>query len=574
VSLAALFAPLAAAAPAPPDLVIAGFGGYGSCGYGPLDHPVAAKARELAHQLQEKRRLSATLLLSCFGATPGDPDVTEVEEPGGAAVTTPRTVEDLAARLTVLARGSRQQRVIVAGHSHGGWLAMQVALALPRDVHVAFLVTIDPISRVKCDPLRFAATVAAKTIGDPHHDYCESFPPDVSVAQQSALAGRTLGWLHFYQTQTQDLHSSGAALAHRSRRVEFSTGQTGGSMEHAYIAGAPEVWRDVTAAALNDAAVPVAADPNLQAPTGSDAPLFLLPDAIRSWRLLSRYRKATAVFYPRRGDKSHAVVYQPNVAPVAGVDLEVSANLGVEYDRSLPMLQRRSKLGSTSASAFDLHYVRERFSVDLYLHDYHSLFRETYNRHDVRPFRDALFGGVDDATVFPSMRLTGAGLDGVFTLWPDRFSNLAAMSQSVIPLRGGWSPVAVASLRYSTLSNDAPILPPGFFNMPGWEDFAGLRAWSATLLPGAAGVVVKGPWYLAAIGAYGYGYQHFEADRAPLGSPDQAVADTALQGSVGYSNLAHFMGLTAFYGSLASDAGNLGVFQTLSSVEAFYGRRF
>jgi len=88
-------------------------------------------------------------------------------------------------------------RLFVAGHSYGGWLALQVALGARQPVEA--LTSIDPISRATCS---FTSPFG-----------CMSFPSDVTAAQRAELKRKTGRWVNFYQTQTWYLHSGAAAEA-------------------------------------------------------------------------------------------------------------------------------------------------------------------------------------------------------------------------------------------------------------------------------------------------------------------------------------------------------------------------
>jgi pimeloyl-ACP methyl ester carboxylesterase len=125
----------------------------------------------------------------------------------------PRQVQTVAyAQTPVLIDALREstgaERVYVAGHSYGGWLAMKTTLALESDIDG--LVTIDPISRVNC------------TFTFPFG--CTTSPTDIAEDDRELLAERTNSWENFYQTRTGYLHAT--PIAQADANTELMVGHT------------------------------------------------------------------------------------------------------------------------------------------------------------------------------------------------------------------------------------------------------------------------------------------------------------------------------------------------------------
>lgn len=532
------------------DSVVVGFGGYASCRRGELEHPVARGVLGLV------RTIEARALIACFGLTSSDPVVE------GASTTLP----ELVAKIVTMARATRTRQVVIIGHSHGGWLALQVALRLPVDVQLAYLVTLDPISLLYCGPLEFASIAPAEAIGDPHSLDCQRFPRDVDESQQASIAKRSLGWLGYHQAQTMKLRSSAPKWAHRAREVVLPVED---GEAHQAIADDPGIWREIAEVVRAGRALPEAVPAITPSPPAQAA--FALPELYRSWHVGLRYRKAAVGFLPRLGRGDEARVFQPNAEPFVVLDHNLSVNVGLSYARTVPFLKARDQqLGHTEAQVFDAHFRQGRWGFDFFAHDYRSLFADHVHRGDLRPFRDAAFGGVDRPDVLPTMRLVGGGVDALYTLWPAQFSQIAAMSPAVVPLRSGWSPIGVLSLRSAALSHDRPLLPAGFAGDQAPLGPNSYRSRSLAALPGLAGLVVQSSWYAAAFAAYGFGYQHIAFDKVY----DLPATSTSARGSLGYFTEDGFAGVVGYYGAINSSAGALNVNETLSSVEVFAGRRF
>lgn len=84
------------------------------------------------------------------------------------------------------------QRLIVAGHSYGGWLAMMLGASFSE--RLSALITIDPISRVTCSFMTPAG--------------CLQAPTDISHSKRLDIKGNADVWINFWQDRTFYLHSS------------------------------------------------------------------------------------------------------------------------------------------------------------------------------------------------------------------------------------------------------------------------------------------------------------------------------------------------------------------------------
>lgn len=110
--------------------------------------------------------------------------------------------------------------VFIAGHSHGAWLAAQVAAQLAtRGIRLGAMITMDPISPLSCNPGDYLNLVL---LGVPAPG-CVMAPPDWSATFARNLnANLSDGWYNFYQTQFPLLHSSEVAgLPHRQNLELF-----------------------------------------------------------------------------------------------------------------------------------------------------------------------------------------------------------------------------------------------------------------------------------------------------------------------------------------------------------------
>lgn len=104
--------------------------------------------------------------------------------------------------------------IFVVGHSHGGWLAMQIVEALRQPVSDGFLATIDPISFVECNPATYADAILLTGPEGPWVGWdrlapCRQAPGDFSGRDVERIRSRlpAESWKHYYQTHFFPLHS-------------------------------------------------------------------------------------------------------------------------------------------------------------------------------------------------------------------------------------------------------------------------------------------------------------------------------------------------------------------------------
>jgi pimeloyl-ACP methyl ester carboxylesterase len=125
-----------------------------------------------------------------------------------------------------LTRNGRQQPILVAGHSYGGWLAMKTVQTLPMEFDSLF--AIDAISRVHC--------AFDRPFG------CTSAPQDFDANQRAYLNTQTDLFANYYQTRTFYLHSSPISQADRNIEMDLT---------HNEIDRSAELWASIEARTLS-----------------------------------------------------------------------------------------------------------------------------------------------------------------------------------------------------------------------------------------------------------------------------------------------------------------------------------
>ena len=130
------------------------------------------------------------------------------------------------ARANQLSRPGRPTRVIMIGHSHGGWLVMKAARNWIPGADLRHLITIDPISYQNCTQFRLVYESAAN-ITTTLSDYlisteCKMAPSDLTSEGTKIKANVSGTWTNYYQTQFRFIRSSAIAAATTNTPLIFT----------------------------------------------------------------------------------------------------------------------------------------------------------------------------------------------------------------------------------------------------------------------------------------------------------------------------------------------------------------
>lgn len=116
------------------------------------------------------------------------------------------TVSEFFERLPTLVNGSKAKHVAVIGHSYGGFTAMLSARKLQQsNVHVAKLVTLDPISMAQCTTEVFLNQISANQPAEG----CTRAPTNDGYVDDAVVQGlaKSTSWSNYFQSVDRYLHS-------------------------------------------------------------------------------------------------------------------------------------------------------------------------------------------------------------------------------------------------------------------------------------------------------------------------------------------------------------------------------
>jgi pimeloyl-ACP methyl ester carboxylesterase len=210
-------------------------GGNGSCGDGLLGQRIHAHTERLQQTL-EKAGHKVTIDLTCYERL--SYDVHFLDESGQE-----RTLNRTAYSKWLNQRiaGLRPDRIVIVGHSYGGWLSMFLTTRLSPATKVDTLVTVDPISQVYCtiaDVLKRFSMYYNQETPKPG---CQQAPADMNPDGYRRIAGRSRIWRQYFQARTSPLRS-GPIPAASSNHLMYNDGGAVASDAHGLIVDHAQVW--------------------------------------------------------------------------------------------------------------------------------------------------------------------------------------------------------------------------------------------------------------------------------------------------------------------------------------------
>jgi len=212
--------------PATPLLVA--MGGFTSCktqldgATGPRGMGMFQPFSEVLGEISARTGKAPDYVISCF--TSAQP-VRWISSRAPDALRETPLADHLAA---IKALTTNDRPVFLIGHSHGGWLSLKTAIALVEERNIAGLFSLDPISRINCNPGRLAG--------------CLEPPRDIPTADYEKVAAGTDLWRNFYQSQTFYLRSGPIDQADSNTRLRTS---------HQQLDVDPAVWQSVREATVD-----------------------------------------------------------------------------------------------------------------------------------------------------------------------------------------------------------------------------------------------------------------------------------------------------------------------------------
>lgn len=218
---------LLAPSPAPAETVYLISGGYVSCRTA-FNDPTSAPLFQAALPRLDPKAYVAVCFRSDSAVMSFRSDLDEDETSGGVA----DLIAGVRRRLAAAEPGSK---LVVIGHSYGGWAVIKATAALVSDVEVAYLATIDPISTVGCPPSAYLAA-------DEPFGPCAEAPRDLAN-EFASLEDAGITWVQFYQDRYQFIRSAAIPEATRSLYVAYPNMNDFWAWQaHALMDGDERVW--------------------------------------------------------------------------------------------------------------------------------------------------------------------------------------------------------------------------------------------------------------------------------------------------------------------------------------------
>ncbi len=151
-------------------------------------------------------------------------------------------IEELAAATLELKEKYNSNQIVIVGHSQGASLGMELVSILPDDLKAKALITLDAISRKKCN---YWVMAGAFVTFDPFKE-CTQFPSEINDFTQElirAKLGKDGGvWENWYQKDFAFLHSGLADFADKNHEIVYDGWDV---FAHQYVNSSDEVWERI-----------------------------------------------------------------------------------------------------------------------------------------------------------------------------------------------------------------------------------------------------------------------------------------------------------------------------------------
>ena len=208
---------------APLQPVVLMFGGFASCPTGrhtPKTMHLYKVAKDVVADIDQLHSRPAHYLLACYGRS--NSVFRFYSSLHGSRLFRSHRLQDMESALQQIAsKAGSNNAFYIIGHSYGGWTAMKMAAALPKSAKVRRLITLDPISRRECSPIRFVnAFLRAHLRGGNTEPGCTRAPRDL-MALGKVIRAKTQEWHNYYQKTFAHLHSDVIKAAHRNFKVSW-----------------------------------------------------------------------------------------------------------------------------------------------------------------------------------------------------------------------------------------------------------------------------------------------------------------------------------------------------------------
>jgi len=152
------------------------------------------------------------------------------------------SLEELAAATLELKEKYNSNQIIIVGHSQGASLGMELVSVLPDDIQAKVLITLDPISREKCN---YWVMAGAFVTFDPFEE-CTQFPSEIGDFTQEIIREKLNNdrgtWENWYQQDFAFLHSGLADYADKNNEIAYDGWDI---FAHQYVYASDEVWERI-----------------------------------------------------------------------------------------------------------------------------------------------------------------------------------------------------------------------------------------------------------------------------------------------------------------------------------------
>lgn len=475
-------------------------------------------------------------------------------------------------------------KLILIGHSYGGWLSLFLAERLPKDRKIDILITIDPISQIYCTiPELLSRYPMHYTLETPKPG-CQQAPADFGPERLRRIASRSGLWRHYFQNRTKPLRSG--PISEATSNILLYNGEVEvPSDAHGLVIEHEKIWNQLKV------------DTGLESTSNNYADAKILsPEDIDLWRNVEKekfnwaafsevsvrlrfvYQKAGFSLFPKYnagGGNKTVATYNPNANPSIGLLAKLGSNavFGISRNIASEVFGNQGKVKSVSANYF-FRYVHRQFYFEGNYQRLEGFFIDRVNDRDVSPFRDSVFKKIETKDNIPGMKMTSTNVSAAWLHHPERISLRAMFTQMDKQFDSDASFIGVTSLNRTVISSPNDFIPDDLKSSYGdASSFNRIEISTIAVMPGVAFAIVHREFYLGGILAWGVAQRWLNISPEPGRFSVQGSAGM-LTGTAGYFGDTYFAGLSGQKGIYSQAMANFGLTNYYSSAEIFAGRHF
>ncbi len=266
----------------------------------------------------------------------------------------------------------------------------------------------------------------------------------------------------------------------------------------------------------------------------------------------------------------YGVAYVPNFSPRAGMQLQWKS-FGLTLSAALPIPKEEiDRRGQSQNFNFLLSRYWRQHGLDIYLQNYRGFYVAS-------PWSEFSLNKPERYPQLPDAEITNYGLNYYLVLEPEKYSLMAAFSQTEVQTASGGSFIWTAFYNHLEMNRGGSFVPGSEANSLKEPPTLKTGIFDTAGLGGGYGYTwVYSPVFITVQGLVGGGVQHQRIDETEdeLGTLTTGALKANANASIGFTYKSYSLGGKVLVDTLLSDIHGTQVYSTLLNGLLFLGGRF